>query len=791
MQETFIRCYPLLLLIRSCSIAATFNLLFCVPVFAMHMAAQTEPASISGRVLDQAGAVVRDARVRLKQTASRFERTAATDENGAFHFDGVQPGPFRLDVTAMGFSVTAQDLELTAGERRELNIRLQPVAVNGSMTVVAEAGYYPVTLISGAKTDLPLRDLPQAIAVVPRRVLVDQQAIRLDEAVRNASGVYRDNTFAGALDRFNIRGFITTDFLRDGFRESQGEIRETAEIEQVEVLKGPASILYGRLEPGGVINVVPKKPLTEPIIAAELQAGSFQFYRTRFDLSSPLKSDRSLLFRINGVYQTEDGFREPTDVTVQRYLIAPRVAWNIRSASSLALEATFLRDKRPFDRGLVAIGDRVADLPRERFLGEPGDYALQEHYGLGYRFEHSFAEHIKLRNGFRIVFNDSEDYRAERAGRINAATGTLPRRFTSNDDDGRNFTSQTDLTGRFETGPLGHHLLAGFDFTRDNNGGINGFNPSLVPINIYQPVYGALVLPLTTLVRNDDRTTDAVGFFVQDQVRLAEPLKLLVGARHDSVRSETRDFLSNTFNEQKNGAFTPRAGLVYQPAQTVSIFASYSRGFNPVTGARMFDGSLLDPTTGKQYEAGLKTEWLKSSLTANLTWFHIAKENVLTTDPDHPGFVLQTGEVRSRGMEFDLLGQVTPGWSVIAAYSYIDAVVTRDNVVPVGNRLISVPKHGGSIWTSYEVLRGTWRGLGLGAGLFYVGERRGDLANSFSLPSYLRADASVFYKRSRWKLSINFKNLTNKRYFEAGTNWDRIDVGIPFTVLGALSIDFR
>jgi iron complex outermembrane recepter protein len=200
---------------------------------------------------------------------------------------------------------------------------------------------------------------------------------------------------------------------------------------------------------------------------------------------------------------------------------------------------------------------------------------------------------------------------------------------------------------------------------------------------------------------------------------------------------------------------------------------------------------LLDPTRGRQYEAGVKTEWLKNSLTANLAWFHITKENVLTTDPAHPGFVLQTGGVRSRGMEFDLLGRVTPGWSVIASYSYIDAVVTRDNVVPVGNRLISVPKHGGSAWASYEVLRGSWRGLGLGAGLFYVGERKGDLANSFSLPSYLRADAAVFYKRPRWKLSINFKNLTNKRYFEAGTNWDRIDVGIPFTVLGSLTFTFR
>jgi iron complex outermembrane recepter protein len=791
MQGTFIPRFSILLFFWVCSLAAIYNLATCVPAFAAPEVAQTEPASTSGRVLDQTGAVVRDARVTLKETAVGNEQASVTDENGAFHFNRIQPGPVRLSVSAIGFSVTEKTITLIAGESRELEIRLQPGGLNETTTVVAEVGYQPAAISSGAKTDLPLRDLPQAIVVVPRQVLVDQQVIQLDEAVRNVSGVYRDNTFAGALDRFNIRGFGATDFLREGFRESQGEIRETAEIEQIEVLKGPASILYGRLEPGGVINVVPKKPLTEPLISAELQAGSYQFYRTRFDLSSPLRSDRSLLFRINGVYQSDDGFREPTDIKTQRYLIAPRVAWNIRPASSLVLEATFLRDKRPFDRGLIAIGDRVADLPRERFLGEPGDYSLQEHYGFGYRFEHGFAENLKLRNGFRIVFNDTEDYRAERAGRVNAATGVLPRRFTSNDDDGRNFTSQTDLAGKFETGHLGHHLLAGFDFTCDNNGGINGFNPALIPINIYNPVYGAAPLPITTLARNDDRTTDAFGLFVQDQIRLAAPLRFLIGARHDSVWNETRDFLSNTAIEQKNRALTPRAGLVYQPAQTISIFTSYSRGFNPVTGARRFDGGVLDPTKGKQYEAGVKTEWLKNTLTANLAWFYITKENVLTPDPANPGFVLQTGEVRSRGVEFDLMGRIAPGWSVIASYSYIDAVVTRDNVVPVGNRLISVPNHGGSAWASYEVLRGSWRGLGLGAGLFYVGERKGDLANSFSLPSYLRADAAVFYKRPRWKLSVNFKNLRNKRYFEAGTNWDRIDVGIPFTVLAALTLTFR
>jgi iron complex outermembrane recepter protein len=285
------------------------------------------------------------------------------------------------------------------------------------------------------------------------------------------------------------------------------------------------------------------------------------------------------------------------------------------------------------------------------------------------------------------------------------------------------------------------------------------------------------------------------GTYIQDQIALTDSLKLLIGGRYDwiSYRNETLDFgsLGNTTTEpyQNDGAFSPRIGLVYQPSDTVSLYASYSRSFLQSTGFNP-DGRRFESTRGTQYEVGVKTDFLDGALSATLAAYHLTKTNITTPDPDNPLFSIQTGEQQSQGVELNATGEILPGWNIIASYAYTDAEVTEDNTIPEGNRLANVPENQASLWTTYTIQEGDLRGLGFGLGLFYVGERQGDLANSFQLDDYLRTDAAVYYQRGRFRSAINIQNLFDIEYANSSFGRTATERGNPFTIVGSVSWKF-
>jgi iron complex outermembrane receptor protein len=243
-----------------------------------------------------------------------------------------------------------------------------------------ETGYSVPEATTATRTDTPIRDIPQSIQVVPQQMLEDQQVIRLEDALRNVSGVFSGNNFGGTLDNFNVRGFADATTLRDGFKDSFTEsglaLRDPANIEQIEVLKGPASVLYGNVEPGGVINVVTKQPLADPFYSANLSVGTYSFYRPSFDLSGPLTPDQKLRYRLNVAYENAGSFRD--FVNSERVFVAPVLGWTLDERTNLAINTSYLYDRRTFDRGIVAFGEGIADIPRDRFLGEPGDFRQSE-----------------------------------------------------------------------------------------------------------------------------------------------------------------------------------------------------------------------------------------------------------------------------------------------------------------------------------------------------------------------------------------------------------------------------
>lgn len=656
-------------------------------------------------------------------------------------------------------------------------------AIQVVVTGNRDEGYAPSRATTATRTDTPLRDIPQSIQVVPQQVLEDQQVIRASEALRNVSGVQRGNTVGGTSEIFNIRGFQQFGGnFRDGFRNGFS-ITETANLERIEVLRGPASVLYGNLDPGGTINYVTKQPLSEPFYAAALQVGSFGLVRPTLDLSGPLNPERTVLYRLNAAYERGGNFRS-FDTEIERFFVSPVITWNISDRTDLTFEFEYVNDWRPFDRGIVAFGTGIADIPFNRILGEPNDFNEKTDFSAGYRLEHRFNDSWTIRNRFRFSSGDSISAFVD-PRRLNEETGELSRTFVGTEFEQNNYELQTDLVGKFATGSVQHTLLFGVDLSWLTELGESRFEPA-PSINIFNPVYGIAPQPgrdefSDTFAFDDQRNT--LGLFVQDQITLSENLKLLVGGRFDTIDQ------SSPSDERQDQAFSPRVGIVYQPIEPISLYTSFSRSFQPNSGNRV-DGSLLEPVRGTQYEVGVRGEFLNSRLIANLAAYEITVSNLAVTDPDNPNFSIPSGEQRSRGVELDVTGEITPGWNIITSYAYTDARVTKDDNLQPGNLIEGVPFNSASLWSTYEIQTGDLQGLGFGLGLFYVGERQGDLNNSFQVPGYVRTDASMFYRRSNWRAAINVNNLFNVDYIEATQRRTRIDPGAPLTIRASLSVEF-
>lgn len=659
---------------------------------------------------------------------------------------------------------------------------------------------------TGTRTDTPILEIPASIQAIPQEVLQDQQTVDLGEALNNISGVSIDST-EGRGFRINLRGFEGVSVFRDGFRlyspndngdaAAQG-FPEIANIERVEVLRGPASILFGQIEPGGAVNIISKKPLDDPFYAVALQVGSDGFLRPQIDFSGPLSEDEKVLYRLNAVYQREDGFRD-FDRASQRFFVAPTISAKLNDSTDFTFQLEYLDDERPFDPGLVAFGTGVANIPRDRVLGERDDRVSSEFINVGYDLEHRFSESWKLRNAFRFLRSE-DDISATLSfpfiGGLNETTGQLNRVFAEQNIANEALALQTNVVGEFSTGAIDHTLLVGVDLASYRLASDSFTDFSLrVPIDIFNPVYGSVDRParVSDPTRTETINTDSLQFYLQDQIELTDNLIVVAGFNYETISQTTTTATAATTREStlSENAFSPRLGLVYQPIENLSLYANYSRSFLP-SASTDTNGNVLDPEEGEGFEVGLKAELLDGNLLATLAYFNLTKQNVATDDPSDPFASIATGEQQSQGIELDIAGEILPGWNVFASYAYIDAEITADNTFTVGNRLPGVAEHSASLWTTYEIQSGDLAGLGFGLGLNWVGERQGDLNNSFTLDSYFLTNAAIFYKKDNWRFGLNFKNIFDTNYI-AGTPRTRtrgIEPGDPFTVLGTIRYEF-
>ncbi|MBO2921226.1 TonB-dependent siderophore receptor, partial [Pseudomonas asiatica] len=578
-------------------------------------------------------------------------------------------------------------------------------------------GYKATRSASATRTDTALHETPQSVSVVPKDVLEDTGATRLQDGLDYAGGVGRANNFGGqGLTTFTVRGFTTGEFYRNGFPINRGypNAPDANTVERLEVIRGPASSLYGRGDPGGTFNVVSKQPLPESKVTLGSQFDDQGMHRATLDATGPLNQDGSLAYRLNLLGEGGESFRD--DVESERYDVAPVLSWQVNDSTKIVFEGDFMRNNHPLDRGLTRLPGQLGTASRDTNIWEKGsDNLLHNDNNMAQlRFEHLLNDNWTLGGGMQWL-DGSLKGNAVEANALQADGRTLGRNFNHRKLEWTDRDYQLNLTGHFDTGGYAHTLLTGIEYEDYDYNSIiqrSASGADKYPIDIFDPVLGQPRPALTRTTTHDKENLKTWAAFIQDQVALTERLKALAGVRFERFEHDYDDKLptNRDFSKGENGV-TPRFGLIYDLTDTVAVYANTARSFKPNTGTPSGGGGF-DPEKGKSYELGVKWEALDRQLSIDAAIYHIVKENVLARDPnDSTGtYSIAAGEVRSRGLDINIAGNLTPEWRVIGGYAYVDAEVTQDTTLPKGTRLANIPRNSFSLLNTYEFQDGLAKG---------------------------------------------------------------------------------
>ncbi|VDZ51978.1 Ferric hydroxamate uptake [Serratia odorifera] len=692
---------------------------------------------------------------------------------------------------AAGVSV-ARAAETTADKQEN-------IVVVGTRSVNGVESYQPLTSVTGTRSETSLLNVPQAVDVVPKQVLVDQAVGSLDEALYNVSGITQTNTLGGTQDAVMKRGFGDNrdgSILRDGVRSIQAR-NFTPTTERVEVLKGPASMLYGMGEPGGMINMIGKKPQLQQHTHVEGWGSSFNGGGGQLDVTGPLGTS-GFAYRMIVDHDETDYWRNFG--RNRQTVIAPSLMWYGEN-TTVRLAYEHMEYLTPFDRGTI-IDSRTGkpvNTPRDRRFDESYNATRGDQDSVTLQIEQVLNERWKSAFTYAYNRNSYSDNQA-RATALNPETGALTRQADATADAVSHANAlQLTLNGDVDWGHVNHQLLFGFDFedSRTYRGDmIRGSKNS--DFNIYNPVYGQMPASTAVSAKDSDQRENitSYGWFMQDSIQLTDKWLVMGGLRYDSFdvfAGKGRPFVTNT--DSSDSKLVPRGGVVYKVTPYLSLYGSYTESFKPNSSIATQIGSL-PPEQGKAWEVGSKVE-LPNGITGTLALFDITKRNVMVSQLVDGETVTRTaGRVRSQGVELDVAGNISENLSVIGSYAYTDARVV-DDPDNKGKEMTNVARHTASLFLTQNLgSPGLYSGdqMRIGAGARYVGRRPGDAANSFYLDHYTVADAFAAYTmpvngyRVKWQLNV--KNLFDKTYYPSSGGDLRIAVGEPREVVLRASVDF-
>jgi len=653
---------------------------------------------------------------------------------------------------------------------------------------------------TATKTDTPIMETPVSLQVVPQQVLKDQQVIRLEDAYRNVSGVqpgFGNNTF---WDEAYIRGFITNGTtFRNGFRQQYFAF-ETADLQQIDILKGPAAIMFGRVEPGGVINQITKKPLANPYYSLQQQFGSYGYYRTSVDATGPINADKSLRYRFNGAYTDATSFR---DVGLERVFLAPSFSWQVTPDTEVNLSLNYQHQDTALDEGLPSQGNRPANVPLKTNYCDDECRLQHDMTAMYLSWSHHINDNWTIRNGFSGAWYQDSIKEFAHNSSVDAA-GNFEQIPYLYEEDNSTYQTYFDVNGKFDVYGTQHNTLVGVDYyLRDFKQGFRGGYDVIQSRNIHdtrRDVFDFKAFAALGVNEFYPSQDEWFGVYFQDQITLWKNLHLLGGGRYDwataragfsEISSEAAALTATT-----SRYFSPRVGLLYQALSWLSVYGNYVESLGANNGGRSADGKPFQPQIGEQFEAGFKTAFFDGRLNATLAYFHLTKSNTLTPDLDNIGASKAIGEARSQGLEFDLSGNLTDRFSLIANYAYTDAVITKSNddsspELQVGASLPNVPEHAGSVWGKYSLIP---ERLEVGAGPYMASSRRG-FGPNLVMPGYVRLDAYAAYHfnlgKQRLTTQVNINNLLDQDFFKTASSFGEGALpGDPLMVMGSLRLEY-
>lgn len=679
---------------------------------------------------------------------------------------------------------------------------LEPVTVSGSG--LGESAWGPVQgwvaarSATGTKTDTSILENPQSVSVVTRKEINARNVQTVTEAVQYTPGVSVDQLgMDNQIEWISLRGFSSPSAYLDGLRLGAIWQSEPFGLERVEVLRGPASVLYGESGPGGLTGMVSKRPLAERAGEVQTQVGNQDRFQGAVDLTGPVGETDEWLYRMIALQR--DSNTAVDYVKNDRLFLAPSLTWQPSAATRVTLLAQYQRDKIGFLPQYLPADGTLRDnpngkVPRSRYVGEPDrEHYLRDQTAVGYSLDHKFNDTFSLQQNARYA-RVHQEFDTVTGNGLLADRRTLRRRLFDADQTSYDINVDTMLTSRFDTGPLAHTVLTGFEYARQRYDSLNwicGTAECAPPIDLFNPEYGQEIrrpeVPVTNALQHQER----LGIYVQDQIRLGRWAYTL-GGRWDRVRQNMMDRLSDTNTRSSDHAFTTRVGAAYLFDSGVTPYASYTESFQPTSGL-IYPSSPAKPTTGRQYEVGVKYEPAGHNSFVGVALFDIAQRNMATTDPVNPGFIVQSAETSVRGVELEGKLELSRQLSVLASYTYTDAKYTRSNDGNEGKQVSLTAPSQAAAWVDYA-FADALAGLSAGAGVRYVGKRYGNSSNTIELSSYTLVDAALRYDLRRmggeWRnasVALNVNNLFDKNYVGVCLSNTRCYFGAPRTVMATLT----
>ncbi|MBR1268976.1 TonB-dependent siderophore receptor [Bradyrhizobium sp. AUGA SZCCT0222] len=635
---------------------------------------------------------------------------------------------------------------------------------------------------SATKTSTPVLETPQSVSTVTRRQIDDQNPQTVGNALRYTAGVLSDVDATSRYDSVFLRGIggfgISTNFVSflDGLKLPRGQAFAVTSIDaflldRIEVIKGPSAVLYGQISPGGLVNLVSRQPSEIPYNEARIEGGSFGRVQGGITSQGPLDAAKQWLYSISAIGRMSGTRYE--GVEEQRVGVAPAITWRPDSDTQLTVSGFYQRDPRGgyfnslYPQSLAPAAYRPL-LNRNLNIGDPGfDRFDREQAGVGYVFDRRLNDVVSFHSALRYSKVDTDFRSLQMMGAITAA-GTIPRAAISSSERADGLAADNRLRFDFSTSAIDHTVLAGVDQQNSRSSWLYQFGGA-TSLDVVNPVYNQPVGALATFI-NSDQTLSQTGVYVQDQMKFGG-FRLTVGTRHDWTEQKSDNRLTATSQPQDSDKQTYRAGLLYLFDSGLAPYASYSTSFEPVIGVGG-NGLPFVPTTGEQYEAGLKFKPAFADMLFTAAFFDLRQQNTLTPSAV-PGISVQQGEIRSRGVEFEARGRVSANIEIIAASTILDTRVTQStDLLAIGKRPQAVPAHFESLWVNYSFLTGGLAGLTVGGGVRSVGPSFGDDINSLVSPGYVVFDAVARYDLANlaraWKgaeVTLNVTNLLDKSYY--------------------------